>query len=120
MSVTILKDTEEALLRQFRNILISEDRTKTYEAFPSTFDPFTGEKVEGQPLEGHFFDSSANARHIDYPHVFIKILRSAEDLTSGRLVPPYGLEINTPVPWASRAYNIVLGGNDLTTVSGNT
>jgi len=119
MSVTILKDVEEALLREFRNILINEQRTNTYEAFPAVFDPFTGEQVVGQALEGRFYDSSDNARNIEYPHVYIKVLRSEEDLTSGRLVPPYGNEVTIPVPFASRAFNIIAGGYDLMMVSGN-
>jgi hypothetical protein len=120
MSVTILKDVEESLLREFRNVLISEQRTNTYEAFPSTFDPFTGQQVMNQPLQAHFLDSGDNGRNIEYPHVFIKILRSEEDLSSGRIVPPYGKEVSIPISYAPRAYNIVLSVEDLTMTGGNT
>jgi hypothetical protein len=120
MSVRILKDVEEALLREFRNILYSAYRTETYEILQSSFDPFTGEKITGAHLEGHFFDSSANGRNIEYPHVFIKIARSDEDRTSGRIVPPYGFEVNTPIPWATRAYTAVTSGADLIVTSENT
>lgn len=120
MSVTILKDVEESLLREFRNILISEQRTSTFETFNSTFDPFTGQQVMNMPLEGHFLDSSNNGRNIEYPHVFIKILRSEEDLSSGRIVPPYGKEVSIPIAYAPRAYNIVLSAEDLLMTSGNT
>jgi hypothetical protein len=120
MSVTILKDVEESLLREFRNILIAEQRTQTYESFPSSFDPFTGEKIEGQSLEAHFLDSSANGRNIEYPHVFIKILRSEEDLSSGRIVPPYGKEVSIPIAYAPRAYNVILSSEDFLMTSGNT
>jgi hypothetical protein len=113
MSVTILKDTEEALLREFKNILQAQQRTVSYQALPSLFDPLTGEKLEGVPLEAYFYDSSDNARNIEYPHVFIKILRSEEDLTSGRIVPPYGKEVSIPIPYATRAYEIVVSGFDL-------
>ena len=114
MSVTILKDTEEALLREFKNILQSQQRTVSYDALPSLFDPFTGEKIKDFPLHAYFYDSSDNARNIEYPHVFIKILRSEEDLTSGRIVPPYGKEVTIPIPYATRAYQIVVSGFDLT------
>jgi len=120
MSVTILRDVEEALLREFRNILIAEQRTPTFQTFPSTFDPFTGEKIVNQPLQGHFIDSSDNGRNIEYPHVYIKILRSEEDLSSGRIVPPYGKEVSIPIAYESRAYNIVLSAEDLLMTSGNT
>lgn len=120
MSVRILKDVEEALLRQFRAILHSDQRTLTYEVLQSSFDPFTGEKVTGSPLEGRFFDSQADARNIEYPHIFIKIIRSNEDRTSGRIVPPYGKEVNTPVPSATRAFVVVTALYDSVRTSGNT
>jgi hypothetical protein len=119
MSVRILKDTEEALLREFRNILYSDQRTQTFQVLNSSFDPFTGEKIVGAPLEGHFFDSSANARNIEYPHVFIKILRSDEDLTSGRLVSPYGKEVNEPIPTATRAFDVVVSASDMIRTAGD-
>lgn len=118
MSVTVLKDVEEALLREFRSILIADQRTQSYEAFPTSFDPFTGEKISSQPLEGHFFDSSSNAYNIEYPNVFIKLLRSDEDRHSGRIVPPYGKEINYPITTASRAYEVITSDSDLLMTSG--
>ena len=120
MSVRILKDVEEALLREFRNILYSDLRTQTFEVLQSSFDPFTGEKVVGSPLEGRFYDSSADARNIEYPHIYIKILRSSEDLTSGRLVSPYGKSVNVPIATAGRAFKVIFSGGDLIRTAGDT
>lgn len=49
----------------------------------------TGERVLSV-LEPSFYDSSAEANHTQYPHIFIRLIKSREDITTGRKLPSYG------------------------------
>jgi len=111
MSRRIFRDVEEALSREVRRITFHENRTTDHKVLKDTFDPFTGEIVS-LPIEPKFYDSSADAHNIQYPHFFIRLLKSREDRESGRVVPQYGKWIETPVKTSPRAYEIVLGGSD--------
>lgn len=120
MSVRIFRDIEEALSREVRRITFHNDRTLDFTVLKDTFDPFTGEQVV-LPVEANFYDSSADTRQIQYPHFFIKLLRSGEDLTTGRVVPQYGRGITVPVATSPKAFQIIFFTSDgLISAPGNT
>lgn len=120
MTFRVLLDVEEAISREVRRLTFSEDKSPTYTSLQEAFDPLTGELVQ-VPIEPDFYDSSADTKHIQYPHVFIKLLRMREDRTTGRIIPQYGQSIvcqNTTTP---KAYEILVYQNDATILTtGNT
>jgi hypothetical protein len=120
MSVRILRDIEEAIDREVRRITFHDDRTIDFRVLKDTFDPITGENVV-LPLEANYYDSSADTRQIQYPHIFVKLLKMKEDLTSGRVVPQYGNNISVAVSTAPRAFEQILYTSDgLISAPGNT
>lgn len=119
MSVRIFRDIEEALSREVRRITFHDARTVDRVVLQDTYDPFTGEIVSA-PIEPDFYDSSADANHIQYPHFFIRLMKSREDRFTGRVVPQYGKWIETTVTNAPGAYEIVVSSSDaLITAPGN-
>lgn len=118
MSVRIFKDIEEALAREVRRISYHQTRTVSDTVLQDAFDPFTGEIVQ-MPLEPQFYDSSADTQSIDYPNIFIKLLRTREDRFTKRAVPQYGKDILVPVATAPLAYHIVASGGDGVIAAGN-
>lgn len=106
----IFLDIEEALSRQVRRILHHDLRTADKTILQETYDPFSGEVIK-VPIEAEFYDSSADAGGVYYPHFFIRLLRTREDLTSGRVVPQYGQWLRSPLSFSPGAYEIVLPGN---------
>ncbi len=120
MSVRILRDVEEAISREIRRITFFEDRSLSHTVLQDTFDPLTGELVK-LPIEPDFYDSSADTKNIQYPHFFVKLLRTREDLTSGRNVPQYGKTVNASITTSPRAYEIVIFQSDgVIATAGNT
>src|ERR1043165_10240307 len=120
MSVRIFRDVEEALSREVRRITFHDDRTEDFRVLKDTFDPITGENVV-LPIESNFYDSSADTRQIQYPHFFIKLLRSGEDLTTGRVEPQYGNRISVAVQTAPKAFQQIIYTSDgLISAPGNT
>lgn len=120
MSVRIFKDIEEALSREVRRLTYHDNTTQTETVLQDAFDPITGEIVQ-VPIEPNYYDSSANANNINYPNIFVKLLRTREDRFSGKVVPQYGKDIAVPVATSPRAFEIVANGlgtmnngNDLT------
>jgi hypothetical protein len=111
MSVRILRDVEEAISREVRRITFHEDRTLDFTVLQDTFHPITGEIVK-TPIEPNFYDSSADAQHIQYPHFFIKLLKMKEDLTTGRVTPQYGKQCGRPVLTSPKGYSVVIYGQD--------
>lgn len=111
MSRRIFNDTEEALAREMRRVTFHDTRTKDKTVLQDTYDVFTGEIVK-TPIESNFYDSSADTNHIQYPHVFIRLMKTREDRFSGRVVPQYGKWIKAPVNSSPGAYEIVLNGSD--------
>ncbi len=111
MSVRIFKDIEEALSREIRRITFHNNRTQDEVVLQDQFDPLTGELVQ-TPIEPRFTDSSADAHIVQYPHFFIKILKSFEDRFTGRVVPQYGKWIQTPVSSSPKAFEIVAASSD--------
>lgn len=118
MSVTIFKDVEEALAREVRRITTHNNRTMDKTILRETYDPLSGEIVVSH-LEPEFYDSSADASGGEYPHIFIKLLKSKEDRTSGRVVPQYGKWLTEPLQYSPKAFQIVLSGGALVTTPGN-
>lgn len=118
MSVRIFKDIEEALSREVRRLTYHDSVTLTDTVLQDAFDPFTGEIVQ-IPLEPQFYDSSADTQSIDYPNIFVKLLRTREDRFSGRVIPQYGRQILVPVATAPRAYEIIANGSDGSITAGN-
>jgi len=118
MSVRIFKDIEEALAREVRRLTYHDQVTATDTVLQDAFDPFTGEIVS-IPVEPQFYDSSADTQSIDYPNIFIKLLRTREDRFSGRVTPQYGRDILVPVASAPKAYEIVANGVSQNITPGN-
>jgi len=106
----IFLDIEEALSRQVRRILHHDLRTQDKVILQETYDPFSGEVIK-VPIEPEFYDSSADAGGVYYPHFFIRLLRTREDRFTGRVVPQYGQWLRGPVTTSPKAYEIVLPGN---------
>lgn len=107
MTVRIMEDVEEAIAREIRRITFHDSRTVDKTILKEVFDPLTGEVVE-IPIEPSFYDSSADASHIQYPHFFIQLKKVREDRFSGREVVYYGKDIACPVATSPKAYEIVL------------
>lgn len=118
MSVTIFKDVEEALAREVRRITTHNNRTLDKTVLRETYDPLSGEIIT-MPVEPEFYDSSADAGGVEYPHFFIKLLKSKEDKTSGRVVPQYGKWLQEPLLYSPKAFEIVLSGGALVNSPGN-
>lgn len=123
MTVRIFRDVEEALSREVRRITFHDDRTVDHTVLKDTFDPFTGEVV-ALPIEPDFYDSSADTKNIQYPHFFLKLLKTKEDRTTGRVIPQYGKTQLTPITTSPQAFEIIIfssegvisaPGNDLGT-----
>lgn len=111
MSRRIFLDVEEALSREVRRITFHEARTLDKFVLQDTYDPFTGEIIQ-TPIEPNFYDSSADANHIQYPSFFVRLMKTREDRVTGRVVPEYGKWIQSPVRNAPGAYEIVVSGSD--------
>lgn len=111
MSRRIFKDIEEAIAREVRRITFHDNRTLSETVLEETFDPVTGEIIQ-VPIEPSFYDSSADTGHIQYPHFFIRLMRTREDIYSNRVVPPYGSQCETPVTTAPKAFEIIVFGSD--------
>ena len=117
-TVRIFFDVEEAISREVRRITFFAPRTRDKTVLQDTYDPFTGEIIQ-TPIEANYYDSSADANHTQYPHFFVRLLKSKEDLTTGRVVPQYGKWIVTPSKYAPGAYEIVSHGQGLISAVGN-
>ncbi|HEY8367586.1 MAG TPA: hypothetical protein VIL57_10595, partial [Bacteroidia bacterium] len=111
MSRRIFRDIEEAISREVRRITHHDARTVDTVVLKDTYDPFTGEVIQ-VPVEPRFYDSSADAHNIGFPHFFIRLLKVVEDLESGRVVPEYGKWMLSPVTNSPKAYEIVLSSSD--------
>lgn len=111
MTIRIFRDIEEAISREIRRITFDEDRSVSHTVLKDAFDPFTGELVK-LPIEPDFYDSSADTKFIQYPHVFVKLLRVGEDRDSGRVIPAYGFTCEDPVLTSPKAYQILIYRND--------
>src|SRR3990167_5267290 len=119
MSRRIFSDVEEAISREVRRITFHNYRTIDKVVLQDTFDPFTGELV-ANPVEANFYDSSADTNLIQYPHFFVRLLRTREDIYTKRVIPQYGRWISTQVSTSPKAYEIIVSGSDgIITTPGN-
>jgi hypothetical protein len=118
MSVTIFKDVEEALAREVRRITTHDNRTLDKTILRETYDPISGEVIQ-MPIEPEFYDSSADAGGVEYPHFFIKLTKTREDRFSGRVVPQYGKWIVTPVNFSPKGFYILFAQEALISSLGN-
>jgi len=118
MSVTIFKDIEESLSREVRRITTHSARTVDRTVLKETYDPLSGELVQ-TPIEAEFYDSSADAGGVEYPHFFIRLMKSREDRFSGRVVPQYGRWVSVPVQFSPKAFEIIISGQALVSAVGN-
>lgn len=111
MSRRIFRDVEEAIFREVRRITFDDNRTVNLTVLQDQYDVFTGELVK-TAIEPSFYDSSADTNSIQYPHFFVKLLYTREDRFTGRVIPQYGKEIQTPLAGSPQGYNIVLNIGD--------
>lgn len=111
MSVRIFEDIEEAISREVRRISTHEQKTKDKTILKESYDPFTGEIIQ-IPLEANYYDSSADASKVEYPHFFVRLMKSREDRFSGREIPLYGRWIRENVKFSPKAFEIVTNGGD--------
>lgn len=116
MSERIFFDVEEAISREVRRITFDDKRTTSETVLKDMFDVFTGELIH-VPIEAQFYDSSADTNLIQYPHFFVRLLKTREDRFTGRLVPEYGKNVYYTVPTSPAAYYIVLSDNDGSIIS---
>jgi len=118
MTRRIFKDIEESISREVRRIVHHQDRTIDETFLQQTYDPFTGEIVE-TPIEADYYDSSADSSHRQYPHFFIRLIKSREDRFSGREIGAYWgnefheQEVNTgKITNRIKGYEIVIYSSD--------
>lgn len=111
MSTRIFEDIEEAISREVRRISTHEAKTVDKTVLAETYDPFTGEVIK-LPIEANFYDSSADASKVEYPHFFVRLMKSKEDRTSGREIPLYGKWVDCPVLFSPKAFEIITNGGD--------
>lgn len=111
MSVQIFKNVEESIAKEIRRITFHDSITVDKTILEETFDPFTGELIQTH-IEPSFYDSSADANNIVYPHFFIRLLRSREDRFSGREVGMSQRDCFGIVSTSPRAFEIVISGSD--------
>jgi hypothetical protein len=123
MSRRIFLDIEEAISREVRRISHHESRTLDKIVMQDTYDPFSGEVI-AVPIEPQYYDSSADAHNVNYPHFFVRLMKTREDRFSGREVSLYGKKCLTPSKNSPKAFQIVSTsadglisavGNELTT-----
>jgi hypothetical protein len=119
MSRRIYLDVEESLSREVRRITFFNQRTLSEVVLQDTFDPITGDTIT-MPVEPNFYDSGADTNNIQYPHFFIRLLKTREDRFTGRVVPEYGRWITTPVLSSPKAFDIIVSSTDgIVTAPGN-
>jgi len=107
----VFHDVEEGLSRAVRRITFHDPVTKDRTVLKDTYDPFTGEVIQA-PITAKFYDSSADANHIQDPNFFIRLMKTREDRFTGRVVPEYGQWIQTPVQNSPGAFQIIINGID--------
>lgn len=118
MSVTIFKDVEEALAREVRRITTHDSRTLDKTILKETYDPLSGELIQ-MPIEPEYYDSSSDAGGVEYPHFFIRLMKTREDRFTGRVVPQYGKWMICPVNYSPKAFDIIFSAEALISSLGN-
>lgn len=85
MSVQIVKDIQEALLREIADLSTHVQDTKTNVSTQTTFDVFTGEALP-LDIEGNLYNEKSNPNEIQYPRVDLEYTGLREDRESGRMI----------------------------------
>lgn len=85
MSKQVVKDIQEALLREITSLVTHSVDTKTNISVETTFDPFTGEPLPLN-IEGNLYNSSSNPNQVDYPRIDLQASGIREDRESGRII----------------------------------
>lgn len=117
MSKQIVKDIQEALLREITNLATHAIDTKTNISVETTFDPFTGEPLPVD-IEGNLYNSSSNPNQVDYPRVDLQFSGVREDRESGRMLSLWEdldteyRELISPNQNRPRVYETVLTGTE--------
>jgi hypothetical protein len=119
--VQIIEDIEEALSREVRRIIFTDEshkRSVDSSLFKECYDPFTGKQVR-KPVEARYFDNTADGLGSTSPRFDIRLLKLYEDRDTKRMLPPYGEEFIQALP-APLAYSPVIAGKDAKTTNGGT
>lgn len=85
MSVQVVKDIQEALLREITTLATHVQATETNINTDNSFDPFTGEPLPLQ-IEGSLYNEKSNPNQVDYPRVDLEYSGVREDRESGRMI----------------------------------
>jgi hypothetical protein len=117
MSKQIVKDIQEALLREITTLVTHSVDTKTNISVETTFDPFTGEPLPLN-IEGNLYNSSSNPNQVDYPRIDLQPAGLREDRDSGRMISIWE-DLNTeyreliePNQNRARVYETLFSGTD--------
>ncbi len=124
MSVQVVKDIQEALLREITTLATHVQATQTNINTANSFDPFTGEAVPLN-IEGNLYSERSNPNQVDYPRVDLEYSGVREDRESGRMISIWE-DLNTdyreliePNKNRPSVFEAVFSGNDgVVTASG--
>jgi len=117
MSKQIVKDIQEALLREITALVTHSVDTKTNISVETTFDPFTGEPLPLN-IEGNLYNSSSNPNQVDYPRIDLQAAGVREDRESGRMISIWEdlntdyRELISPNQDRPRVYETILSGTE--------
>lgn len=117
MSVQVVKDIQEALLREITNLATQVKDTNTNISTQTTYDVFTGEPLPVD-IEGNLYNSSSSPNEVEYPRVDLEYSGIREDRESGRMISIWE-DLNTEyrsLIWPNQdrpaTYEAVLSGTD--------
>lgn len=117
MSTQVVKDIQEALLREITDLATHVKDTQTNITAQTTFDVFTGEPLP-ITIEGNLWSETSNPNEIEYPRVDLEYTGLREDRESGRMISMWE-DLNTEyreLIWPNQdrpqVYESVTGGVD--------
>lgn len=85
MSTQVVKDIQEALLREITDLATHVKDTQTNISTQTTFDVFTGEALPIN-LEGNLWSETSSPNEVEYPRVDLEYTGLREDRESGRMI----------------------------------
>ncbi len=117
MSVQVVKDIQEALLREISSLSTHVKDTQTNISTQTTFDVFTGEALP-LDIDGNLYNERSNPNEVEYPRVDLEYSGLREDRESGRMISMWE-DLNTEyrsLIWPNQnrpaTYEAVLTGAD--------
>jgi hypothetical protein len=117
MSKQVVKDIQEALLREITTLATHVQATKTNIQTETTFDVFTGEALPVD-IEGNLWNESSSPNEVEYPRVDLEYVGLREDRESGRMISIWE-DLNTEyreLIWPNQnrpaVYNSIVSGVD--------